>query len=493
MNIIVVNRYGLALTLLVISFLSFQINLFRVMPQSRFEAFELVSDALVLDGIVHHRFAPYNGMGMYERPSPDPSSLLDEQLHIDTLQDNRAFYPYRSQFGLQYYAFNFLHTGCGLSVWQLEATASFLMALIVAGYFVALRRVLPTPAAVGFCLTLALSPWVVCFARNLFWVEASWFLPCLVSLLIGDRRPTRANCFSLASFLFLVTLIKCLCGYDFISTVCLSAIVPLVYYQSKSRFSTREIVRQLAVAGGAMFFAFAFAMGLHITLLSHRVAPMPNTANRGPVESANTDTSGLGVIVQAFEKRFYSKDPDKTSREVCAMGPPENYDDCVMVYKRSLQSSVFRVVARYLVATDMVPWVSGNGLNASDKSILTSSFLSIKAKHLSEAFRRMESLHESGFASLIRYCVSPALFLVLIALVGRVIYLRKARWELAWVGVAFIAPISWYAAAKGYSQIHTHLCLVLWYLPFVPASIALLLSEYWPMILGRSRSGSKLK
>ena len=480
MKTVIAKRYGLPICLLAISFLSFQFNLFRVTSQDRFRGFEVYSDALVLDGIVHHRFVPYSGLGLYHRGTSDSRAFLDDQAHIGELQDNRKFEPYHSQFGLQYFVFDFLYTTCGFSVKQLEATASFFMALIVAGYFWALRKTIPAVPALGFCLALALSPWVVCFARNLFWVEATWFLPCLVSLFLGNRRATTANHIALASLLFLCTLLKCLCGYDFITTVCLAAVVPLAYFHAKKSSRVRELVWQLAVAGSAMFLAFVCAMGLHLALLSYHASLLPDTSNASRAANSSSRQSGIAVILLAGEKRFYSKDPDKTAREACAdgVGAMSSYDECVSAYKQSLQSNVFKVVARYFLAPEMVPWMSGVVIDESDKVALKTALLDIGARRFPDALRVIGKLHLFFLLYLSYRAASPVLFLTLIGLVGRMIYLRKNRLDLAWAGIAFVSPISWYVAAKGYSQIHTHLCYVLWYLPFVPASIALLLSEY---------------
>lgn len=480
MNKVGAQRYGLPLALFFASFLSFQFNLFRVTPQSEFERFDAFSPALVLDGIVHHRFVPYSGLGMYRRGTLDPGAYLDDQANIDKLEDNREFFPYNSQFGLQYYVFDFLYTTFKLSVPQLEATASLLMALVVAGFFIALRRILPTAPALGFCLTLVLSPWVVCFANNLFWVEATWFLPCLVSLFLGNRRPTTASNMVLACLLFLSMLIKCLCGYDFITCVFFAALAPLVLFQAKYNVRAKDAFRQLAVAGGAMIIAFACALGLHLALLSNHASLLRDNSDASSVKVADTPRSGVAVIVLTAEKRFYSKDPDKTAREVCAQDKlvMSNPEDCIRTYKGSLQSSVFNVVAQYFVFPRLIPWIPQGELDGSERAVLNNALSSIRKWRFAEALRLIRSLHESSLGYCFLHSLSVVLFLTLIALVGRVIYRRKRRWDLAWVGVAFFAPISWYAGAKGYSYIHTQLCFVLWFLPFVPASIALLLFEY---------------
>jgi len=471
----VLVRYCLPICLLVLSFLSFQFNLFRVTTQERFDTFQVDSEALVLDGIVHHRLiSGGSSLGHYRRVLPDTQAFLNDRTRMDRAQDERLFLPYLSQFGLQYHIFDYLYSKCHLSVQQLEAVASLLMSLIVMAYFMALRRIVPIMAAIGFCLTIALSPWTVYFARNLFWVEATWFLPCLVTLFFGNRRPTLTNHFVLASLLFFATLIKFLCGYDFITTVCLAALVPLVFYLSSNSSGVKEIARQLGFACMAMFLAFVCAIGLHMAFLSNLASSTNDTAKiLGSAKSTGIESGGLNVILKTAEKRLYSKDPHKIALDVCrdASGDGTTDPACVSIYENSLKSNVFQVVAQYFVFPHMVPWVDVLRVDDSTNSVFTNVLSSVRKKHFSEALVFARQFHGSTLFSKI-------MFLVLNVLVAYALYRRKRLSDLWWLGIAFAAPISWYVAAKGYSQIHTHLCYVLWYLPYIPLAITLLLCEY---------------
>jgi len=487
MNMPSLKRHRVTLCLLIVSFLSFQFNLFRVTSQENFKTFQVDSEALILDGIVHHRLIHReSGLGLYRRPfapghsDVDDSVYLSDRAQMDRSQETREFVPYRSQFGLQYYFYNYLYTTCHFSVQQLEAVTSLLMSFIVAAFFIALRRIVPNSAALGFCLTIALCPWTVWFARNLFWVEATWFLPCLVSLLLGNRRPTTSNQFTLTSLLFLATLIKFLCGYDFLTTICLAGLAPLAYYEARNGASMRKTVRQLGTASLAMFLAFICAIGLHVALLNSQEIPSPGSLQVSSTNSASVNKGGITEILKAAEKRTYSKDPDKVAREACQTGSGvlSSYPECVTAFKKSLQSNGFQVVGRYFIARHMVPWLSPGKVDDSESTVAKSAISNAKAGHFPEALRLARTLRGSTFVFLLSNAISAAMFLALNILVACVLYIRKRRSDLALLGIAFVSPISWYVAAKGYAQIHTHLCYVLWYLPYVPAAVALLLCEF---------------
>lgn len=70
-----------------------------------------------------------------------------------------------------------------------------------------------------FLFTFWLSPWIVNFARNLFWVEFTWFLPMAIGLFCALKISNK-NC-RIVSYMmaFVAVLIKCLCGYEYTSTI----------------------------------------------------------------------------------------------------------------------------------------------------------------------------------------------------------------------------------------------------------------------------------
>jgi len=463
--------------LLVLSFCSFQFNLFKVTSQVQFDTFQLDSDALILDGIVHQRLVSgSSSLGHFRRAVADTQAFLNDRAKMDRGQEERPFQPYLSQFGLQYHIFGFLYLKCHLSIQQLEAVASLLMSVIVMAYFIALRHIVPTIAALGFCLTIALSPWTVYFARNLFWVEGTWFLPCLVSLFFGNRRPTIANHIVLSALLFLATFIKFLCGYDFITTVCLAALVPLVFYYTRNSYGARMAARQLGFACMAMFLAFVCAIGFHLSFINSYASSSNDAAKViGSAKRMDTNGNGLAVIFQIAEKRLYSRDPDKTAYNVCNNASGDGTVDpaCVNVYAESLKSNDLLVVAHYFAFPHLVPWVDLISVKESNQSVLWNVLSSIRKKRFSEAFHYAGQVHGSTLFSKI-------MFITLNVFVARALYRRKKLSDLLWLGIAFASPISWYVIAKGYSQIHTYLCYVLWYLPYIPVAITLLLCEHFP-------------
>ena len=177
--------------------------------------------------------------------------------------------PYMSQYGLQGKVFGALgrHLGQGdLNFLCCFATAAvFALIVIIAAY--------KYDVLFAGCMfaTFLLSPWVVNFARNLYWVEFTWFIPMLIGLLCAwkvESRKYRVICY-LATFVSI--LVKCLCGYEYISTIMVgtiaflavdffAALIAREYKKAKCLFGTIVLMGLAAVVG------FLVALGIHASM-----------------------------------------------------------------------------------------------------------------------------------------------------------------------------------------------------------------------------------
>ncbi|MFZ2727732.1 MAG: hypothetical protein WAX77_15885, partial [Methylococcaceae bacterium] len=174
-----VQKILLPLLIALLAFLSYQYNIFRVTSDVLFLTHQLNSEQLVLDGILHslNNHEPLK-LGYYVRPTVNNSqqSLLSHALY-QAKNAQGVFQDYKSQFGLQLRLFNFVATKIYWDVDFLQAISSLLMSIVVALFFIIIRREFSLIQAIIFCGVLIFSPWVVIFARNLYWLQATWFLP----------------------------------------------------------------------------------------------------------------------------------------------------------------------------------------------------------------------------------------------------------------------------------------------------------------------------
>ena len=125
-----------------------------------------------------------------------------------------------------------------------------------------------------FYVTFWLSPWVVNFARNLYWVEFTWFIPMAIglvcSLKLTDRK-WRIGCY-IATFVAITG--KCLCGYEYITSVMMGLIAFLLVdlimaflEGNKERFIL--LFRTIFILGVTSLIGFATAICIHAPLIGN--------------------------------------------------------------------------------------------------------------------------------------------------------------------------------------------------------------------------------
>lgn len=174
----------------------------------------------------------------------------------------KDFSPYLSQYGLQGKVFRYAARifAPGDPVPALHFLCSLFTAMTFMALVILLRRRYNTLFAGCFYVTFWLSPWVVNFARNLYWVEFTWFLPMLVGLICAIKIDSKK--YRIISYVaaFVTIAIKSLCGYEYITTVMMGMLLFLgmdlvVAWVQKDKekakriFGTAVIMGLLALAG----------------------------------------------------------------------------------------------------------------------------------------------------------------------------------------------------------------------------------------------------
>jgi hypothetical protein len=171
-----------------------------------------------------------------------------------------------------------------------------------------------------FYLVTLLSPWMIGFSTNLYWVEFTWFLPMLIGLFCANHLENKkARFFSYAGMAIAIAF-KSACGYEYISTVMLGGIVFLlvdltcVLIEHKEKKKIKRL------------FSTTFAMGVS-ALLGFVAALVSHAYLRGD-----------GSIYHGLRSIYFN--------DICR----RTYGNAAMfqdVYADSLNASVFRVVAHY--------------------------------------------------------------------------------------------------------------------------------------------------
>ena len=145
------------------------------------------------------------------------------------------YLSYTHQTGLQGLGFGVLNKV--FSVWQdngearermLYAANSILFYAVSLGLCIGLWRAFGAPAAVGWMAAVLLSPWVQRGMKDLYWCLWTWLLPALAGLALCAATKRRRITPDWAYFLvFAAVLVRCMCGFEFISTFLILAEIPL--------------------------------------------------------------------------------------------------------------------------------------------------------------------------------------------------------------------------------------------------------------------------
>ena len=264
----------LALSTLVL-FLSFRFNIPPLVPEGWFVGYEAYSDRLVFfplmgDTINSRKLLLSGKILPYERDVKGNKKLL---LH-DHQSQPLAFDDYTSQVGLArwllkpfwsvtvkifkhhpkkfFYAFETIRT--------ITAIAN---ALALSLLFLWLFSEFPSRFSWMFwILALFHHDFVIATGKSVYWQMWSWYAPMLVNLYFLRKSFSLPLLFSLNALLI---AIKCLMGYEYISTILVALTLPFIYDAVK--FHSWKKLKPGIIASMGGMVGFFLAMGIHGAIL----------------------------------------------------------------------------------------------------------------------------------------------------------------------------------------------------------------------------------
>ena len=235
-----------------------------------------------------------------------------------------SFSYYKCQYGLQGKVFGALSGLYSIysAVFTMQMFCSFLTAVVFVLITLLLCPKYDAIMATCFFATVWLSPWVVNFARNLYWVEFTWFIPMLLGLFCSIHV-NKKWCRVLSYIgVFLSILVKCLCGYEYITCIMMAMIsflfLDLVQaIMKKDRQRAWFLFRTTFIMGAVAVLGFVAALLMHAQIrgsgdllqgliriyeqdVVRRVALNPEASSFDPVT-----TSSLKVAVSNVLGRYF--------------------------------------------------------------------------------------------------------------------------------------------------------------------------------------------
>lgn len=301
--------------------------------------------------------------------------------------------------------------------WVAAGMSAIALGLLVCWFFLELGGFAAAAVLVGAIA----SQWLTVFGGKMFWALWAFYLPLLVPAYYlmrhGSRRLDRRSlaglAFAVFAGLFLKTLFN---GYEYITTALVSALVPVVYYAVKHRWSSRDTVRAMLWTG----FGAAAAVALSVAVLVTQIG-----AVRG------SPAAGVEHLMQAIERRTY---PSQT-RYPAYEGQGAMPWDVLTLYL----NGVWLDLNRFIWDTHhfMRTWILRVRFGALIVYFGLASVLLVTVGRRASGFDTPAGESRPNIA------------------------LLAATW------FSLLAPLSWFIIFNAHSEAHTHMNQIAWHLPFV--------------------------
>lgn len=237
---------------------------------------------------------------------PDSFIIVDRILNSIKMQWFEQ--TYTSQLGLQSIILSFLNERpFNFGVVQISVFSSLMISLITALAFSTpaykIMKIAGVPAVAFYWISLALSGWMTSFSYSLYWVPFTMILPFIVTFIFGSSMTGNKNK-KVLFFVSLAMFIKCLCGYEYITTVTLFACAgytfSLIGKGVQGKISDILLIFFACVAGFA-FAVFIHSMQLHSIDSSFGLHTILTRAE------AHTGTDGGGDCAQILIDHLSSR------------------------------------------------------------------------------------------------------------------------------------------------------------------------------------------
>jgi hypothetical protein len=396
------HRYGatwLALTALL--GLELRYDFLRVLDPAYKAAFQLDSDSLVSSAMASTT-RPWWGTLMYASGA-----------------------PYTSQFGLQGMVMSLLSPGMEFYGLFRVVTAT-LAGAVLAAAVVAAWRAWGGRAASLLLVLLATSYWLNVFAVSTYWQLWTLLLPALVPLLVWHRLGEgRRKWLRGGALIAAVVFLKCLNGYEYISTILLSAAAGVAFHEFRGRLDLR-LLRTVVGACLAGLVGFVAALAINI------------------VQLVALDGTAANIWQRVVSRTF------KPSEDVqMVFDMDRSWHDPVWGWLIDHSNSPFRLwlfqAIHYLISPAIdVPNRHFLGLGPVQYGVPVWAFIALWALLAWQAFRG----RQADAAIQRRLAVAS--------------------------GIGLVGAASWLVLAYGHMVFHLHLDTIVFYLPFLPLVLGMI-------------------
>lgn len=261
-NIKKANKYIIYSIFVLLLFLSFYKNIFAINLNQRnfFYTFQKDSESLVIGSIITDKYKLNNTLFGLQVIKELPTENYEEYKRLLEDGDNTIeAVDYRPQIGLQGRIFSFLYNKLHMPINILNMITAFILVVVLVNICRLLKEKYGRLLAIIFYITFLLSPWIISFARNLYWVSFTWFLPLMFCLLLDKTKNIKLY----VPMIFLSVFFKCLCGYEYLSTILLTSISFMFVDFCINKNERKQTLKLIFIVGSVSILAFFIVMCIH--------------------------------------------------------------------------------------------------------------------------------------------------------------------------------------------------------------------------------------
>lgn len=286
----------LAWLLLVVSFHG---NFFQVgLNKDWFDGFQADSRVIVENAAVCKGLHKYDGPVYQKGTDKVALSFFNANMAKEQFCHDKAMVPYDSQYGAQARVVAAFapqeKSDIDRYLRKVELLLSMLSAAVVMMIIVAVYRLVGlVPTSVMYTLA-AVSPWIVGYARNLYWFEWMMLLPFAFALLAYPWFKGRGLSRVFYGIEAVLLYVKLLNGYEHVTVVAVSVLVPVVMYEAiKSTAPLWKYWKQAMIVAGISVIALGGAIATHLGTLSQHYGSWDEATARLRERSSERSVAGL--------------------------------------------------------------------------------------------------------------------------------------------------------------------------------------------------------
>lgn len=355
----------------------------------------------------------------YKKTNP----FVSESLYREN-NPNKAFvfHPYDSQIGLQ----GKFYKSISEMIYSPKLTGvfrgvnCFLLANVIVSVVYLLKRKYGVLLAAIWGGTFLFSPWIVNFARNLYWVEFTWFIPMLLGLFAVSDISFRHKYKLIFLGTFISVSIKSACGYEYLSTILMAmAMFPMV--EIISSCFEQKYDRALFFTKVLVGMALSGLGGFLVALLCHAYVRGDKDVYEGLIS-------------------IYKRDVLRRT----ALGNNSNFVSSNSFLMQSVNASIWHVLNRYFDYYTNA-FHSNIVLGLDGRYFKTMTVVALSLSILRVRFNKFNQLNNIKYFSLLI--------------------------------ISLLSSVSWFVLAKSHSYVHTHMNYVLWFFGYVQMCLFIIIDS----------------